>query len=129
MIDYFIEEAAQRKSGQQWLAIELGKRASQIQMAHVLLLHDANEVYEAGICKRDLSLETQARHRADAAIIARTALAAADALVRALGGSIFRAGHPIERLFRDIRAVATHYRVQPEPACELYGKVLLEGEV
>jgi len=126
MIDHFIEEATRRKSNQQWLAIELGRRASQIHMAHALLLHDADEVYETGINKRDLSLETQARHRADAAIIARTALAAADSLVRALGGSVFRAGHPIERLFRDIHAVATHFRVQPEPACELYGKVLLE---
>jgi alkylation response protein AidB-like acyl-CoA dehydrogenase len=129
MIDYFIEEAKRRKSNQQWLVIELGRRASQIHMAHALLLHDADEVYEAGINKRDLSLESQARHRADAAIIARTALAAADSLVRALGGSIFRAGHPMERLFRDIHTVATHYRVQPEPACELYGKVLLEIEV
>jgi alkylation response protein AidB-like acyl-CoA dehydrogenase len=129
MIDHFIEEATRRKSNQQWLTIELGRSASQIHMAHALLLHDADEVYEAGVNKRDLSLETQARHRADAAIIARTALAAADSLVRALGGSIFRAGHPIERLFRDIHSVATHYRVQPEPACELYGKVLLGVEV
>ena len=129
VIDHFVEETTRRKSSQQWLAIELGRRASQIHMAHALLLHDADEVYEAGINKRDLSLETQARHRADAAIIARTALAAADSLVRALGGSVFRAGHPIERLFRDIHAVATHFRVQPEPACELYGKVLLEAGV
>jgi alkylation response protein AidB-like acyl-CoA dehydrogenase len=125
IIDHFIEEATRRKS-QQWLAIELGRRASQIHMAHALLLHDANEVYEAGVNKRDLSLETQARHRADAAIIVRTAMAAADSLVKALGGSVFRAGHPIERLFRDIHAVATHFRVQPEPACEQYGKVLME---
>lgn len=129
MIDHFIEEATLRKSNQQWFAIELGKRASQIHMAHVLLLRDADEVYEAGINKRDLSLETQARHRADAAIIAHTALTAADTLARALGGSVFRAGHPVERLLRDIQTVATHYRVQPEPACELYGKVLLEGDV
>jgi alkylation response protein AidB-like acyl-CoA dehydrogenase len=126
IIDHFIEEATRRKSNQQWLAIELGRSASQIHMAHALLLHDANEVYEAGVNERDLSLETQARHRADAAIIARTALAAADSLVRALGGSVFRAGHPIERSFRDIHVVATHFRVQPEPACELYGKVLME---
>jgi 3-hydroxy-9,10-secoandrosta-1,3,5(10)-triene-9,17-dione monooxygenase len=129
MIDHSIEEATRRKVEKQWFAIELGRRASQIHMAHALLLHDADEVYEAGLNRRDLSLETQARHRADAAIIARTALAAADGLVEALGGSIFRADHPIERLFRDIHAMATHHRVQPEPACELYGKVLLEAEV
>ena len=96
-------------------------------MAHALLLHDADEIYQAGIDERDLSVEIQARHRADAAMIARTALAAADSLVRALGGSVLRAGHPVERLFRDIHATATHFRVQPEPACELYGKVMLEA--
>ena len=128
VVDHFIEEVTRRKSSQQWLAIELGRRASQIHMAHALLLHDADEVYEAGANKRDLSLETQARHRADAAIIARTALVAVDSLVSVLGGSVFCAGHPIERLFRDIHVVATHYRVQPEPACELYGKVLLGVE-
>ena len=129
MIEYSIEEATRRKIEKQWFAIELGRRSSQIHMAHALLLYDSDEVYEAGLDGRDLSLETQARHRADAAIIARTALAAADGLVEALGGSIFRAGHPVERLFRDIHAMATHHRVQPEPACELYGKVLLGAGV
>lgn len=128
MVDHAIGEARRRKSDKPWFAIELGRRASEIHMAHALLLHDADEVYAAGLDRRDLSLETQARHRADAAIIARTALTAADGLAGSLGGSIFRTGHPIERLFRDIHAMATHYRVQPEPACELYGKVLLESE-
>jgi alkylation response protein AidB-like acyl-CoA dehydrogenase len=129
MVDHAIEEARRRKTAdRQWFAIELGKRASQVHMAHALLLHDADEVYEAGIYKQDLSLEVQARHRADAAIIARTALAATDGLIEALGGAIFCAGHPIERLFRDIHAMATHHRVRPEPACELFGKVLLQAE-
>jgi 3-hydroxy-9,10-secoandrosta-1,3,5(10)-triene-9,17-dione monooxygenase len=127
VVDHFIEEATRRKLDQQWLAIELGRNASQIQMAHALLLHDADEVYEAGKDKRDMSVETQARHRADAAMISHTALAAADGLMRALGGSVFRAGHPIERLSRDIYMMATHHRVQPAPACELYGKVLLDS--
>jgi 3-hydroxy-9,10-secoandrosta-1,3,5(10)-triene-9,17-dione monooxygenase len=126
IVDHAVAEVARRKGAPQWLAIELGRGASQIQMAHALLLHDADEVYEAGIDRRDLSLDCQARHRADAAVIARTALAAADSLTRALGGSIYRVGHPLERLFRDIHSVATHFRVQPEPACEVYGRVLLE---
>jgi len=126
IVDRFVDEIARRKNVPQWVAIELGKGASQIHMTHALLLHDAEEVYQAGINRRDLSMDSQARHRADAAIIARTALAAADALVTSLGGSVFRAGHPIERHFRDIHSMATHFRVQPEPACELYGKVLLE---
>jgi 3-hydroxy-9,10-secoandrosta-1,3,5(10)-triene-9,17-dione monooxygenase len=129
IVDHAIEEATRRKTAdEQWFAIELGKRASQIHMAHALLLRDADEVYETGIYKRDLSLDIQARHRADAAGIARTALAAATGLIEALGGSIFRAGHPLERLFRDLHVMATHHRVRPEPAYELYGKVLLQAE-
>jgi alkylation response protein AidB-like acyl-CoA dehydrogenase len=128
MIDHFIEEATRRKLNQQWLTIELGRSASQIHMAHVLLLHDADEIYAAGKDKRDMSMDTQARHRADAAMISHTALAAADGLARALGGSVFRAGHPVERLCRDVHTMASHHRLQPAPACELYGKVLLEGE-
>jgi alkylation response protein AidB-like acyl-CoA dehydrogenase len=127
-VDHVVEEARKRKSVQQWFSIELGKGASQIHMAHALLLHDADEVLAAGISKCDLPLEVQARHRADAAIIARTALDAADGLVRLLGGSVFQRSHPIERLFRDIHVMSTHHRVQPEPACELYGRVLVEGD-
>jgi len=128
VVDHFVEEIKKRKSLPQWLPLELGRSASQIHMAHALLLYDADEVYAAGTNKRDLDLETQARHRADAAIIARTALGAADNLVRLLGGLAFHAGHPVERLFRDIHAMATHHRVQPEPAYELYGRVLLEDD-
>jgi 3-hydroxy-9,10-secoandrosta-1,3,5(10)-triene-9,17-dione monooxygenase len=128
IIDYFIEEAHRRKPRPQWFTIALGKAASEIHMAHALLLHDADETYGAGLQNRELSLETQARHRADAAIIAHTASVAADRLATMLGGSAFRVGHPLERLLRDLRAVATHFRVQLEPACELYGKVLMQDE-
>lgn len=126
IVDHFVQEVAQRKSIPQWITIELGRSASQIHMAHALLLHDAEEVYQAGISRQDLGLDIQARHRADAAVISRTAVAGADTLVASLGGSIFRIGHPVERLFRDLHSVATHFRVQPEPACELYGKILLQ---
>jgi hypothetical protein len=127
-VEQFIEEASRRTSKEQWFAIELGKRASQINMAHELLLHDADEVYKAGTEKRDLSLKTQARHRADAAVIADTALTSANGLLRALGGAALRASHPLERPFRDIYTMATHHRVLLELACELFGRVLLERE-
>ncbi len=122
--DHFVGEATKRKP-QQWVAIALGRSAAQIHMAHALLIRDADELYDAGLNDEDLSLEVQARHRADAAIIARTALAAADQLLSALGTSALASGLPAERAWRDIHTMASHFRVQPEPACELYGNVLL----
>jgi alkylation response protein AidB-like acyl-CoA dehydrogenase len=124
VVDHVTEEMKKRKP-QQWLAIELGRCASQVHMAHTLLIHDADEVYAAGSEDEDLSLEAQSRHRADAALISRTALAAADSLLSALGTTALASGTPAERALRDIHTMASHFRVQPEPACELYGKVLL----
>ena len=96
VIDHFVAEATKRKP-QQWVAIELGRSAARIHMAHALLIHDADEVYDAGLKEEDLSIEVQARHRADAAIISRTALAAADHLLAALGTTVLRSGSPAER--------------------------------
>jgi len=124
VIDDFVAQAAKRKP-EQWVAIELGRRASQIHMAHALLIHDADELYDAGLNDEDLSLESQARHRADAAIISRTALVAADHLVSSLGTTALASGLAAERALRDIHTMSSHFRLQPEPACELYGRVLL----
>jgi 3-hydroxy-9,10-secoandrosta-1,3,5(10)-triene-9,17-dione monooxygenase len=133
VIDYFMEEikkrmvagTGKRQIDQQWAQIELGSCASQVYMAHSLLIRDADEVFDQAVAGEDLSVEVQARHRADAAVLSRSALAAAERLFCALGGSILAAGHPAARALRDIYSVATHWRVQPEPACELYGRVLL----
>ena len=124
IVDHVVEEMKKRKP-QQWIAIELGRSAAQIHMAHALLIRDADEVYDTGLADEDLSLDVQARHRADAAIISRTALAAADGLLCALGTTALACGTPAERALRDIHTMASHFRVQPEPACELFGKVLL----
>jgi DNA-binding SARP family transcriptional activator/alkylation response protein AidB-like acyl-CoA dehydrogenase len=130
-VDCFIEEIKRRSRQvkQQWVQIELGSCASQIHMAHSLLIRDADEVFDWAAAGQDLSVEIQARHRADAATIARTALSGAERLFRALGGSLLPAGNTAERAFRDIHAMATHWRVQPEPACELHGRVLLGLDV
>jgi alkylation response protein AidB-like acyl-CoA dehydrogenase len=132
-IDHFTDEIKMRLSAatgsrqaeQQWVQIELGSCASQIHMAHSLLIRDADEVFDWAVAGEELSLEIQARHRADAAVLSRNALAAAERLFCALGGSLLPTGNAAQRAFRDIHAMASHWRVQPEPACELYGRVLL----
>ena len=75
-VNCFIDETKRRcrQVKQQWLQIELGSCASQIHMAHSLLIRDADEVFDWAAAGQDLSVDIQARHRADAAMIARTAL-------------------------------------------------------
>jgi alkylation response protein AidB-like acyl-CoA dehydrogenase len=133
-VDTFVDRikarpAGKSRDGQQWLHIELGRCASEVHMAHALLIHDADETFEAAVGGQDLSLDVLARHRADAAVISRTALAAAERLFCALGGGLLPSGNPAERAFRDIHAMASHWRVQPEATCEVYGRVLLGLDV
>jgi len=103
IIDCFVEEikrrtvsgTGKRQIDQQWAQIELGRCASQIHMAHSLLIRDADEVFDRAVAGEDLSVEIQARHRADAAVLSRNALAAR-ALYTVIVGSCD--SHPICRL-------------------------------
>jgi alkylation response protein AidB-like acyl-CoA dehydrogenase len=126
VVDRFIEKVRGRdKAADRWFQVELGASASQIHMAHALLLHDADETYDWAKAGRELTVEIQGRHRADAVMISRVALEGAHKLLLALGGGILPAGDPAERALRDLYAMASHMRVQPEHGCGLYGQILL----
>lgn len=102
-----------------------GECAARVNMAFTLLMHDVDEMYDTAAAGAAFAVETRARYRMDAALISRTALAAADRLFNAIGGSLLPTGTPLERYFRDIHAMASHFLLQPEPAGELYGRALL----
>ncbi|CAB3733236.1 Flavin-dependent monooxygenase, oxygenase subunit HsaA [Paraburkholderia sediminicola] len=103
---------------------ELGKAAAKIEGAFNLLMHDVDEMWDWAAEGKEFSVEQRARYRTDGAIICDMALAAADDLVRNLGGSLMPTG-PVERYFRDLHSMASHFLMQVNPSAELYGRVLL----
>lgn len=103
--------------------LELGQCASMVHMAYRLLISDIDEMHEQAEAHKPFSTEQRARYRADAAIAARTAVTAADRMVSACGGAILPQG-PLERAFRDVRGMASHFLLQPEIGGELYGRTL-----
>jgi alkylation response protein AidB-like acyl-CoA dehydrogenase len=103
---------------------ELGKAAAKIEGAFNLLMHDVDEMWDWAEAGKEFSVEQRARYRTDGAIICDMALAAADDLVRNLGGSLMPLG-PVERYFRDMHSMASHFLMQVNPSAELYGRVLL----
>lgn len=107
---------------------ELGKAASQLGMAFNLLMHDVDEMYDRAVAGDEFTVDDRTRYRVDGAIIADTALSAADILVRNLGGSLLPNG-PIERCFRDLHSMAAHFLLQISPAAELHGRSLLGLEL
>ncbi len=103
---------------------ELGKAAAKIEAAFNILMHDVDEMWEYAEAGKQFTQEQRARYRTDGAVICDMALAATDDLVRNLGGSLMPLG-PVERYFRDLHSMASHFLMQVNPSAELYGRVLL----
>jgi 3-hydroxy-9,10-secoandrosta-1,3,5(10)-triene-9,17-dione monooxygenase len=76
-----------------------------------------------------LTPEERGLNRTKVAIASRQALSSAQRLFAALGGSLLPEGTRIERLFRDIHAMSSHFLLQPEPISEAYGRLLLGLEL
>lgn len=103
---------------------ELGKAASQIDMAFNQLMHDVDEMWDQAVAGTPFTTEQRARYRTNGATICDTTLNACDALVRNLGGSLLPTGL-IERYFRDLHSMASHFLMQANPSGELLGLALL----
>jgi len=72
-----------------------------------------------------LNVEDRALLRMKIAITARNGLAVAQGLFAGVGGSLLPEGTRIERQFRDLHAMSSHFLLQPEPIGEAYGRLLL----
>lgn len=103
---------------------ELGKAAAKIEAAFNLLIRDVDEMWDKAEANESFTVEERARYRTDGALVCDMALTAADELVRNLGGSLMPVG-PVERYFRDLHSMASHFLMQVTPSAELYGRTLL----
>lgn len=132
LIDIYVETVRKRVpagTGQPQVAdrfslAALGKAAARIEMAFDQLLFDVDEMWDQAVEGRPFSVEQRARYRTHGAAICDTALAAGNDLVRNLGGSLLPLG-PVERYFRDLHSMASHFLMQIDPSAELYGLALL----
>jgi 3-hydroxy-9,10-secoandrosta-1,3,5(10)-triene-9,17-dione monooxygenase len=100
----------------------LGRCAAEVGMAEAVLYDNAARLYAGDY----VGLDERARLRAITAVAARTALAAADRAVATAGGGLLPLGGSLERGFRDIHAMASHYLLRPDPSTEAYGCLLLD---
>ncbi len=109
--------------------IELGRSASAVEMASALLISDSDEMWEIVAEGREFSITERARYRSNCSLICQTVLAAVDRLAALAGGGLIQTGAPIERSFRDLHAMATHFLMQPDVTGEVFGRALLGLEL
>ena len=133
LLDIYIETVKQRRPAStyspqtedRFSLAELGKAAAKIEGAFNLLIHDVDEMWDRAVARQPFTSELRTRYRTDGALICDIALHAADDLVRNLGGSIMPLG-PVERYFRELHSMASHFLMQITPSAELYGRTLLD---
>ena len=103
--------------------IELGQAAAQVHIAFRTIVSDVDEMYRQAAEGESFTVEQRARYRTDAALASRAAVAASMRLVATCGGAILPQG-PLERAFRDVNGMASHFLLQAEVGGELYGRTL-----
>ena len=109
--------------------VELAQARAQTDLLVQALLADSDAVMTTVAEGRALSLEQRASLRMKYALASRTALQACQRLFASLGGSLLPAGTRIERQFRDLHAMCSHFLLQPEPIGEAYGRLMLGLEL
>ena len=81
-------------------------------------------MWDQAVAGQPFTVAQRTRYRMDGALICDMAMEGADALVRNLGGGLMPLG-PLERYFRDLHAMASHFLMQSAPSAELHGRALL----
>jgi alkylation response protein AidB-like acyl-CoA dehydrogenase len=105
--------------------VEVGSAAATMSMLRDFLTSETAAIESRITGGAALSPEERGLSRTKIAIASRQALICAQRLFAAVGGSILPEGTRVERLFRDIHAMSTHFLLQPEPISEAYGRLLL----
>lgn len=109
--------------------VDAGGSAATMSLLRDFLISETVAIENRILQSGPLTHEERGLSRAKVAIASRQALSSAQRLFTALGGSLLPEGTRIERLFRDIHAMSSHFLLQPEPIAEAYGRLLLGLEL
>lgn len=109
--------------------VDAGTAAATMSLLREFLLAETAAIERRIENDQVLTAEERALSRTKIAIASKQALVCSQRLFAALGGSLLPEGTQIERLFRDIHAMSSHFLLQPEPISEAYGRLLLGLEL
>ncbi len=112
----------------QTVQLRIGAAGARIDAAYLFLRNDcleAQRVYEEG---GTLDVETRLRYKRNAAQAVRGCVEAVDSLHEMAGGTGIYDHHPLQRIFRDMRAAAGHFSFSTDAQLPPWGLVALGGE-
>jgi len=105
--------------------LQVAEAAMQIEAAHLLLHHSADEIQRAAERDAPMELPARAKVRMACAYAVRQCLEAVETLYLACGGSGVMEANPIQRASRDLHAMNLHGFLNLHTNLEMYGRIVL----
>ena len=96
-----------------------------IDAARLIIARGIADCYEAAAHGERANLDLRLRNRRDQAFCVRLLLQAVDALFAATGGQGIHKSKPLQRIWRDAHAAATHVSVNWDAVSTMYGQYVL----
>lgn len=105
--------------------IKVGEAATLIDLSEIVLLKDAEEMMGYAERGEVPDLDTRHRFRRNGTYTVKLCVEAVDRVVQATGAKSLFMDNPIQRIFRDIHAAATHINLNWEITAVSYGRISL----
>jgi 3-hydroxy-9,10-secoandrosta-1,3,5(10)-triene-9,17-dione monooxygenase len=109
----------------QSIQLRVAESTAEIDAAHALVFKDRDEIVRKGKANEPFTLADRVRYRRDVAFAGQLCVRAAERLFPILGARGLMSDHPVQRAWRDLRAVSHHLAMTWDIQGSLYGAVTL----
>ena len=109
----------------QSIQLRVAESTAEIDAAHALVFKDRDEIVRKGRANEPFTLADRVRYRRDVAFAGQLCVRAAERLFPILGARGLMSDHPVQRAWRDLRAVSHHLAMTWDIQGSLYGAVIL----
>src|SRR5215831_43051 len=96
-----------------------------IDAARLMMFRDLREAYETAARGQQISVDMRLRNRRDQAFCVKLLVQAIDLLFLAAGGQGLFLDHPLQRIWRDAHAAASHISLNWDSTGSMYGQHML----
>jgi 3-hydroxy-9,10-secoandrosta-1,3,5(10)-triene-9,17-dione monooxygenase len=114
-----------RVAENQSIQLRVAESLAEIDAAHALVFKDRDEIVAKAEAGADFTLDDRVRYRRDMSFAGQLCVRAVERLFPILGARGLMADHPVQRLWRDLRAVSHHLGMTWDIQGSLYGAVAL----
>lgn len=108
--------------------LQAAEASTRIDTAELLLRRSVDDLEESAASNTRTTREQHARIWRDVSAAGQMIWEAVDLLAGASGGAFAHTGHPMNRLWRDIRVATLHAQLIPSSAMEAFGRNLFGKE-